>query len=68
MYEFPRGLTLVTGKGDVRHLCSAKCRKNMAMGRRKVRWIESKKPLGAKTAKKSKGKSKTKVKRKRSKK
>ena len=40
-YEFPRGLTLVMSNGDVNHLCSAKCRKNMLMGRRKVRWLPS---------------------------
>jgi ribosomal protein L24E len=38
-YEFPRGLTLVMVNGDVNHLCSSKCRKNMLMGRRKVRWL-----------------------------
>ena len=38
-YEFPRGLTLVMTNGDVNHLCSSKCRKNMKMGRRKVRWL-----------------------------
>lgn len=38
-YEFPRGLTLVLKNGDVNHLCSSKCRKNMLMGRRKVRWL-----------------------------
>jgi len=39
MYEFPRGLTLVTKVGTVKYLCSSKCRKNMAMKRRKVEWI-----------------------------
>jgi ribosomal protein L24E len=43
MYEFPRGLTLVTKEGNVKYLCSAKCRKNMAMKRKKVRWISKKK-------------------------
>ena len=38
-YEFPRGLTLVMTNGYVNHLCSSKCRKNMLMGRRKVRWL-----------------------------
>ena len=38
-YEPPRGLTLVMNNGDVNYLCSAKCRKNMLMGRRKVRWL-----------------------------
>jgi len=40
-YEFPRGLTLVMIDGTVNHLCSSKCRKNMLMKRRKVRWIKS---------------------------
>ncbi len=38
-YEFPRGLTLVLKDGTVKYLCSGKCRKNMAMKRRKVEWI-----------------------------
>lgn len=38
-YEFPRGLTLVTKDGTVKYLCSGKCRKNMLMKRRKVRWV-----------------------------
>jgi ribosomal protein L24E len=38
-YEFPRGTTIVTNKGNINHLCSPKCRKNMAMKRRKVNWI-----------------------------
>jgi large subunit ribosomal protein L24e len=39
VYEFPRGLTLVMKDGTVKHLCSPKCKKNMAMKRRKVEWI-----------------------------
>ena len=38
-YEFPRGLTFITKDGSVKYLCSSKCRKNMAMKRRKVEWI-----------------------------
>jgi len=38
-YESPRGLTLIMKEGVVNHLCSSKCRKNMFMKRRKVRWI-----------------------------
>ena len=41
-YENPRGLTLVMKDGTVNHLCSSKCRKNMFMKRRKVRWIRKK--------------------------
>lgn len=40
MYEFPRGLTLVSKDGSVKYLCSSKCKKNMAMKRRKVNWIK----------------------------
>ena len=39
-YEPPRGLTLVLKDGCIRYLCSSKCRKNMKMKRRKVRWIK----------------------------
>ena len=39
VYEFPKGLTLVSKEGNVKYLCSSKCRKNMKMKRRKVRWI-----------------------------
>jgi ribosomal protein L24E len=42
-YELPRGLTLVLKDGSVKNLCSSKCRKNMLMKRRKVRWISKKK-------------------------
>jgi len=38
-YENPRGLTLVMKDGTINHLCSSKCRKNMLMKRRKVKWI-----------------------------
>ncbi len=38
-YENPRGLSLVKNDGTVKYLCSSKCRKNMAMKRRKVNWI-----------------------------
>jgi len=38
-YEFPRGLSLVMNDGSVKYLCSSKCRKNMLLKRRKVRWI-----------------------------
>lgn len=39
VYEFPRGLTYVKKDGSVNYLCSSKCRKNMLMKRRKVRWV-----------------------------
>ncbi len=42
-YEFPRGLTLVKTDGNVKYLCSGKCRKNMLMNKRKVRWISKRK-------------------------
>jgi len=38
-YENPRGLTLVMTNGTINYLCSGKCRKNMKMKRRKVRWV-----------------------------
>ena len=42
-YEIPRGLTLVMSDGTIKHLCSSKCRKNMKLHRRKVRWVSKKK-------------------------
>ncbi len=48
-YEFPKGLTLVGKDGSVNYLCSSKCRKNMMMKRRKVRWISKKKKAKQKT-------------------
>ena len=42
-YDVPKGLTLVMSDGSVKHLCSSKCRKNMKMKRRKVRWVTKKK-------------------------
>ncbi|PIO08464.1 50S ribosomal protein L24 [Candidatus Pacearchaeota archaeon CG10_big_fil_rev_8_21_14_0_10_34_12] len=44
-YEFPRGTTIATNKGNVHYLCSGKCRKNMEMKRRKVRWISKTKKV-----------------------
>lgn len=44
-YEFPIGLTLVSKDGGVKYLCSPKCRKNMKMKRRKVRWINKEKKV-----------------------
>ncbi len=43
MYEFPRGITRIKDDGTINYLCSSKCRKNMLMKRRKVRWISKKK-------------------------
>jgi len=39
MYEFPRGLTFVDKEGRVKYFCSAKCKKNMAMKRRRAEWV-----------------------------
>ncbi len=62
-YEFPRGLTLVKTDGTVVYLCSAKCRKNMEMKKRKVRWItEGSKVKSSTKTKKSKTKAKAKKK------
>lgn len=43
MYEIPRGLTLIKKDGSINYLCSSKCRKNMILKRRKVRWVSKKK-------------------------
>jgi len=42
-YDIHKGVTLVLNGGGIKHLCSAKCRKNMSMKRRKVRWISKSK-------------------------
>lgn len=44
-YDIPKGLTLIMKDGTINYLCSSKCRKNMLMNRRKVRWIIKKKKL-----------------------
>jgi len=44
-YDIPHGLTLVMIDGTINHLCSSKCRKNLKMGRRKVRWVSKKKKV-----------------------
>ena len=44
-YEIPRGLTLIMKDGTINHLCSSKCRKNMLMKRRKVRWVHKDKKV-----------------------
>ncbi|MEK6945605.1 MAG: 50S ribosomal protein L24 [Nanoarchaeota archaeon] len=38
-YHFHEGVTLVKNDGTINYLCSSKCRKNMKMKRRKVRWV-----------------------------
>ena len=45
-YDFHLGLTLISKEGEAQYLCSSKCRKNMLMKRRKVRWISKKKKDG----------------------
>ncbi len=42
-YPIHKGVTLVKNDGTIQYLCSAKCRKNMEMKRRKVKWISKKK-------------------------
>jgi large subunit ribosomal protein L24e len=42
MYSIPKGLTLIMKDGTINYLCSSKCRKNMLMKRRKVRWVTKK--------------------------
>jgi|TARA_Y100000310_G_scaffold31664_1_gene30002 ribosomal protein L24E len=43
LYDLHKGLTLVLKDGNIKHLCSSKCKKNMLMKRRKVRWISKSK-------------------------
>jgi len=38
-YDIHKGLTLIMKDGIINYLRSSKCRKNMLMRRRKVRWI-----------------------------
>ena len=42
-YHVHKGLTLIMKDGTINYLCSSKCRKNMLMKRRKVRWISKNK-------------------------
>ncbi|MBW6442403.1 50S ribosomal protein L24 [Patescibacteria group bacterium] len=42
-YEIPKGTTLVMNDGTINYLCSSKCRKNMQMKKRKVRWVSKQK-------------------------
>jgi len=44
-YDTHEGLTYVLKDGTIHYLCSAKCRKNMLMKRRKVRWISKEKKV-----------------------
>lgn len=44
-YNLHKGLTLIGKDGGVNYLCSAKCRKNKSMKRRKVRWISKTKKV-----------------------
>ncbi len=41
-YDIHKGLTLILKDGSINYLCSSKCRKNMLMKRRKVRWVSKK--------------------------
>ena len=47
-YDIHKGLTLVKNDGHPIYLCSSKCRKNMLMKRRKVRWISKRNKSGEK--------------------
>jgi len=44
-YDLHKGLSFVMKDGSVKHLCSGKCRKNMLMKRRKIRWISKTKKI-----------------------
>ncbi len=47
-YEIHKGVTLVMKDGAIVQICSAKCKKNKEMKRRKVRWIsKTKKKTGS---------------------
>jgi ribosomal protein L24E len=59
-YEIHKGLTLVSKDGHPHYLCSSKCRKNMLMKRRKVRWVSKKNKLGEKGPEIKTGKKKSK--------
>ena len=56
-YKEPRGLSVFTFEGKTIHLCSSKCRRNLALKRdpRKVNWIRKDKniSLAEKEAEKS---------------
>ena len=39
IYDIPKGLTFIMKDGTIKHFCSSKCKKNMFMKRRKVKWI-----------------------------
>ncbi len=56
VYEFPRGLTYVTKDSIAHYLCSAKCKKNMLMKRRKVNWVRKSDEAKASLKKDSKSK------------
>ena len=45
VYDSHKGVTLVKNDGSVNYICSSKCRKNMLLERRKVRWVKGKKPI-----------------------
>jgi large subunit ribosomal protein L24e len=50
-YDFHKGLTLVKNDGTINYICSSKCRKNLLMKRRKIRWVHKEHEL-AKVSKK----------------
>jgi ribosomal protein L24E len=54
LYDVPYGLTIVMNDGRVLSLCSSKCRKNMAMKRRNVKWIKKSGKEQEETAKEKK--------------
>ena len=42
IYPIHKGVTLIKTDGSINYICSSKCRKNMKMKRRKIRWITKK--------------------------
>lgn len=49
-YDPHKGVTLVMKDGTINSFCSAKCRKNKLMKRRKVRWVSKEKKSKASTS------------------
>ena len=43
-YKNPRGMTFVKTDGNIKYLCSSKCRKNLLLGRvpKKTSWVRKK--------------------------
>ena len=53
-YDIPKGMTIFQLDGSVKHFCSSKCRRNLALKRdpKKVNWVKREKKDKKKTIKK----------------